>query len=50
MGCAPRFSIHALLAESDVVGVAQGADTGDFSIHALLAESDMFAGVLAHDA
>ena len=34
------ISIHALLAESDFVGVAKGADTGDISIHALLAESD----------
>ena len=34
------ISIHALLAESDFVGVAEGADTGYISIHALLAESD----------
>ena len=35
----PVFSIHALLAESDV-GASQGADSWHFSIHALLAESD----------
>ena len=34
------ISIHALLAESDVVGASQGADVGHISIHALLAESD----------
>ena len=34
------ISIHALLAESDVVGASQGADLGHISIHALLAESD----------
>ena len=40
MGRAPRISIHALLAESDV-GAPEGADTGNISIHALLAESDI---------
>ncbi len=34
------ISIHALLAESDVVGAPEGADTEHISIHALLAESD----------
>ena len=35
-----EISIHALLAESDVVGASQGADIEHISIHALLAESD----------
>ena len=36
-----EISIHALLAESDVVGASQSADFGHISIHALLAESDI---------
>ena len=39
--CATRISIHALLAESDVVHLAQAASPGGISIHALLAESDL---------
>ena len=42
-GCAYLYliiSIHALLAESDVVGASEGAAIGYISIHALLAESD----------
>ena len=35
-----RFSIHALLAESDQWGNYIVVDMGNFSIHALLAESD----------
>ena len=34
------ISIHALLAESDVVHIAEHASPGGISIHALLAESD----------
>ena len=34
------ISIHALLAESDVVHIAEHASPGRISIHALLAESD----------
>ena len=36
-----RISIHALLAESDVVHIAEHASPGRISIHALLAESDI---------
>ena len=39
-GAGTGISIHALLAESDVVGAPEGADTEHISIHALLAESD----------
>ena len=35
------ISIHALLAESDVVHIAEHASPGGISIHALLAESDL---------
>ena len=35
-----EISIHALLAESDVVHIAEHASPGGISIHALLAESD----------
>ena len=38
---AAAISIHALLAESDVVHVTEHASPGRISIHALLAESDI---------
>ena len=38
------ISIHALLAESDVVHIAEHASPGGISIHALLAESDLVNG------
>ena len=40
------ISIHALLAESDVVHVAQDPSPGRISIHALLAESDHLVAVV----
>ena len=40
-----NISIHALLAESDVVGAPEGADSCHISIHALLAESDSLGSV-----